>query len=82
MPQTVEEFVEHLAFLSHTASELPKLDQEYAVVTRLFTIARNFNMPIQPEELALYQTLMPSFTHLKVSGGGLPIPMKCFDWKS
>ncbi|XP_071789676.1 dynein axonemal heavy chain 6-like isoform X2 [Asterias amurensis] len=65
LPQTVEEFVEHLAFLSHTASELPKLDQEYTVVTRLFTIARNFNMPIQPEELALYQTLMPSFTHLK-----------------
>ncbi|XP_022090728.1 dynein heavy chain 6, axonemal-like isoform X2 [Acanthaster planci] len=64
-PQSVEEFVEHLAFLSHTASELSKLDEEYNVVTRLFTIARNFNMPIQPEELALYQTLMPSFTHLK-----------------
>ncbi|XP_038073413.1 dynein heavy chain 6, axonemal-like isoform X3 [Patiria miniata] len=64
-PQSVEEFVEHLAFLSQTASELSKLDEEYNVVTRLFTIARNFNMPIQPEELALYQTLMPSFTHLK-----------------
>ena len=66
MPQSVEEFVEHLSFLSRMGSELPSLEKEYFVVTRLFTIAKDFDVPIQPEELALYQTLMPSFQHLKV----------------
>ena len=36
------------------------------VVTKLYSIARNFELPIPAEELALYQTLMPSFQHLKV----------------
>ncbi|XP_063958044.1 dynein axonemal heavy chain 6-like isoform X2 [Lytechinus pictus] len=65
MPQSVEEFVEHLSFLSRMGSELPSLEKEYFVVTRLFTIAKDFDVPIEPEELALYQTLMPSFQHLK-----------------
>ncbi len=65
-PSSVEEFVEHLGFLGRIGMELPALEREYTVVTRLFTIAKDFNMTIQPEELALYQTLMPSFQHLKV----------------
>ena len=36
------------------------------IVTKLYSIARNFELPIPAEELALYQTLMPSFQHLKV----------------
>ena len=62
----MEEFVEHLSFLGRMAAELPALEREYTVVTRLFTISKDFDMKILPEELALYQTLMPSFQHLKV----------------
>ena len=65
-PTSVEEFVDHLGFLGRMGMELPALEREYTVVTRLFTIAKDFNMKIEPEELALYQTLMPSFQHLKV----------------
>ncbi|XP_071833092.1 dynein axonemal heavy chain 6-like isoform X4 [Apostichopus japonicus] len=64
-PHTVEEFVDHLSFLSRMGAELPSLEKEYVVVTRLFTIARDFDVIIEPEDLALYQTLMPSFQHLK-----------------
>ena len=49
------------------ANDIASLDHEYHIVTRMYSIARNFDMSIPAEELALYQTLMPSFYHLKVS---------------
>jgi len=66
MPESVEAFVEHLIFLSRMTNEIASLEQEYNIVTRMYSIARNFEMIISAEELALYQTLMPSFQHLKV----------------
>ena len=66
MPETVEAFVEHLIFLARMTNEISSLEQEYIIVTRMYSIARNFEMTISAEELALYQTLMPSFQHLKV----------------
>lgn len=66
MPETVEAFVEHLIFLSRMANEISALEHEYHIVTRMYSIARNFEMTISAEELALYQMLMPSFQHLKV----------------
>ena len=62
----MESFVEHLIFLSRMSHEINSLEHEYKIVTRLYTIARNFDMNISDEELALYRTLMPSFQHLKV----------------
>ena len=46
--------------------EISALEREYNIVTRMYNIAKNFDVPISAEELALYQTLMPSFQHLKV----------------
>ena len=66
-PESVEEFVEHLSFLGKMSQEMPALEKEYNIVTKLYTIARDFEVSIEPEELALYQTLSPSFQHLKVS---------------
>lgn len=66
-PKSVEEFVEHLTFLSKIGSELPALENEFILVNKLFTIAKDFNVNILPEEMALYQTLAPSFQGLKVS---------------
>ena len=47
-------------------SEMPALEREYAVVIKLYTIAKDFELEIAPEEMALYQNLSPSFQHLKV----------------
>ena len=65
-PNSVEEFVEHLSFLGKMISEIPALDKEYAIVIKLYTIAKDFDIEIDPEEHALYQTLAPSFQQLKV----------------
>lgn len=65
-PNTVEEFVDHLSFLGRMSTELPALEKEYNVVHKMFTIARDFNVYVHPEDLALYKTLAPSFQHLKV----------------
>ncbi|KAH9496161.1 Dynein heavy chain 6, axonemal [Bulinus truncatus] len=62
---TVEEFVEHLSFLGRMSTELPALEKEYDVVNKLFTIAKVYKVTIKAEEMALYQTLSPSFQHLK-----------------
>ena len=48
-------------------SEMAALEKEYAIVTKLYTIARDFEVKMPPEELALYQTLAPGFQHLKVN---------------
>ena len=65
-PFTVEDFVEHLAFLARMSNEVPSLDKEFKVVTGLFQIAIKFSLDFSAEEWALYRTLGPSFTQLKV----------------
>ena len=65
-PKTVEDFVEHLSFLSKMASEITALEKEFLIVTKLFTIAKDYQVKIEPEDLALYRTLGDSFQHLKV----------------
>lgn len=47
-------------------ADMPALEREFMVVTRLYTIAKEFDVPVEPEDFALYQTLAPSFQHLKV----------------
>ncbi|XP_059157269.1 dynein axonemal heavy chain 6-like [Physella acuta] len=64
---SVEEFVDHLSFLGRMSTELPALEKEYDVVNKMFTIAKSYQIYIKPEEMALYQTLAPSFQHLKTT---------------
>ncbi|XP_074663059.1 dynein axonemal heavy chain 6-like [Tubulanus polymorphus] len=66
-PTTVEEFVDHLSFLGKMQSEQPALEKEFQIVTKLFTISRDFDVKIDPEDYAFYQTLAPSFQHLKTT---------------
>ncbi|XP_053383042.1 dynein axonemal heavy chain 14-like [Mercenaria mercenaria] len=65
-PKSVEEFVEHLSFLGKMSSELPALEREFEIVNKLFTIAKDYNVKVTDEQLALYQTLGPDFITLKV----------------
>ncbi|XP_069117336.1 dynein axonemal heavy chain 6-like isoform X3 [Argopecten irradians] len=64
-PTSVEDFVEHLSFLGKMSTELPALDKEFFIVNKMFTIAKEFSVKIDPEDYALYQFLGPSFRHLK-----------------
>eukprot|EP00079_Xenopus_tropicalis_P035681 XP_017949452.1 PREDICTED: dynein heavy chain 14, axonemal [Xenopus tropicalis] len=61
----VEEFVEHLTFLGQISSEVPSLEREYSTIVQLYSIAKEYNMAISPEETAHYQSLIPSFQQLK-----------------
>ncbi|XP_051780645.1 dynein axonemal heavy chain 6-like [Erpetoichthys calabaricus] len=62
---SVEGFVEHLTFLGRVSSEMPSLEKEYNVVNQLYTIAKDYNITIDAEELALFQMLIPSFHTLR-----------------
>lgn len=50
-------------------ADMPALEREFMVVTKLYTIAKEFDVKVNPEDFALYQTLAPSFQHLKVTHG-------------
>ena len=62
----VEDFMERLNLQARVARELPQLEQEFLKVNRLYSLAVSFDVHVDPEEMALYQTLMPSFHSLKV----------------
>ena len=51
--------------------DLPTMEKEYGLIAKMYAVADEFDVPLPPEELALYRTLLPSFTHLKVSYTGL-----------
>ncbi|CAB1335557.1 unnamed protein product [Coregonus sp. 'balchen'] len=62
---TLEEFVEHLTFLSRISVQIPTLQRQYQLLIQLYSMAKEYQIAISPEELALYQHLVPSFQHLK-----------------
>jgi hypothetical protein len=66
-PTSVEDFVEHLAILSHINNEMPNLENEFVVVTRLFSISNDFGLKIDPEQYAFFKSLGSTFHHLKVN---------------
>ena len=66
-PTSVEDFVEHLSILNRINNELPALENEFVIVTRLFTIANDFNLSITAEQYAFFKSLGSVFHHLKTS---------------
>ena len=65
-PASVEDFIEHLAILTRINNDLPNLENEFHIVTRLFAIAQEFNLLIDPEQYAFFKSLGSIFHHLKV----------------
>lgn len=66
-PLNVEEFVEYLSFTAKMSAEMNNLEREYHIVTKLYAIAKDFDVEVDAEEFALYQILGPSFQHLKTT---------------
>jgi hypothetical protein len=64
--ETVEEFVEHLHFLDKLIHEMTALENESAIIIKLFTIIKDFDIAVDPESLALYKILSPALHQLKV----------------
>ena len=46
--------------------DLPGMEKEFGLIAKMYAVADEFDVPLPPEELALYRTLLPSFSHLKV----------------
>ncbi|XP_078399007.1 dynein axonemal heavy chain 6-like, partial [Cetorhinus maximus] len=66
-PETIDLFGEHLIFLSRISADMPRLETEFATVTQLYAIANEYSVLVPPEDLALYQILVPSFQSLNSS---------------
>jgi len=66
-PASVEDFVEHLAVLTRINNDLPNLEAEFHTITRLFAIANEANLNIDPEQYAFFKSLGSIFHHLKSS---------------
>lgn len=64
-PTSVEQFVEHLTFLARLETEMVTLEKEFVIVNRFFAIIHQYSISLNPEDIALYQTLVPTFQHLK-----------------
>ncbi|KAL2098860.1 hypothetical protein ACEWY4_005340 [Coilia grayii] len=64
---TLEEFVDHLNFLSQISTKLPSLERQCNFLVQLYTIVKDFNIMISPEDLALFHHLVSSFSHLKTT---------------
>ncbi len=65
-PSSVDDFVEHLSVLSKINNELPVLEKEFSIINKFFTISKDFNLSISPENYAFFKSLNPTFHHLKV----------------
>ena len=57
----------YLSFMSKLSVELPGMEKEFGLIAKMYAVADEFDVPLPPEELALYRTLLPSFTHLKAT---------------
>ncbi|XP_078256078.1 dynein axonemal heavy chain 6-like [Rhinoraja longicauda] len=66
-PETIDMFGEHLIFLSQMEVEMPRLERDFQTVTQMYGIAHEYDVPIPPEEVALYQILVPCFHNLKAN---------------
>ncbi|KAJ3111652.1 Dynein heavy chain 6, axonemal [Phlyctochytrium bullatum] len=64
-PQSVESFVDYLAWLETIRDSLPVVEQFYEEVTRLYGLIDVYKVQIMPTDLALFQTLGPTLRQLK-----------------
>ncbi|KAJ3215607.1 Dynein heavy chain 6, axonemal [Dinochytrium kinnereticum] len=66
-PISVEGFVEYLGWLDRVKDSLLMVEQFYEEVTRLYALLEIYKIPIQPTDLALFQTLGPTLRQLRES---------------
>ena len=68
----MSDFVQYLSFMTKLLVDLPAMEKEFGLIAKMYAVADEFDVPLPPEELALYRTLLPSFSHLKVRAQHAP----------
>jgi dynein heavy chain, axonemal len=66
-PISVDEFVEHLTALSRINNDLPQLEKDFTLVSKLFSIINDFNLNVDAENRAYFKSLGSTFHQLKVN---------------
>ncbi|KAI9363382.1 dynein heavy chain and region D6 of dynein motor-domain-containing protein [Zopfochytrium polystomum] len=66
-PQTVEGFVEYLGWLERVRDSTTLVEMLQDEVAHLYGLLEQYRIPIQPTDLALYQTLSPTVRQMKES---------------
>ncbi|TGZ67987.1 hypothetical protein CRM22_004505 [Opisthorchis felineus] len=66
-PSTTVDFVKHLEFLVHMQTRIEPIEKEADVVKEIYDMIEAFNVPVPPEDYAVYQTLLPSIERAKNS---------------
>ncbi|KAI9203256.1 dynein heavy chain and region D6 of dynein motor-domain-containing protein [Polychytrium aggregatum] len=64
-PTSVEGFVEYLGWLEKVKNSMLLVECFYDEVSRLYNLMEVHHVPIQPTDLAMYQTLGPTIRQLK-----------------
>ncbi|XP_060221083.1 dynein axonemal heavy chain 14 [Meriones unguiculatus] len=66
-PVEVEEFVEHFNFLNDISSNIPQLENDFSVISELYSVVRYYQIDISEEQVAIYRILFMKFNHLKTA---------------
>ncbi|XP_041356323.1 dynein heavy chain 6, axonemal-like isoform X2 [Gigantopelta aegis] len=64
-PTTTLEFVQSLTFLDEIQVRIEPMEKEAMVVKEMYDLIENYNVPVPPEDLAVYQTLGSSITNVQ-----------------
>ncbi|KAF7237861.1 hypothetical protein EG68_12240 [Paragonimus skrjabini miyazakii] len=64
-PSSTVDFVKHLEFMVHMQARLEPIEKEADVVKEIYDMIESFNVPVPPEDYAVYQTLLPSIERSK-----------------
>ena len=62
---SVESFVEYLGWLEKVRDSMLTVGNQYDEISRLYTLMETYKIPIQPTDLALFQTLGPTIRQLR-----------------
>ncbi|CAH8497721.1 unnamed protein product, partial [Dicrocoelium dendriticum] len=64
-PSSTVDFVKHLEFLVHMQTRIEPIEKEADIVKEMYDMIEIFNVPVPPEDYAVYQTLLPSIERAK-----------------
>ncbi|KAF7254362.1 Dynein heavy chain 6, axonemal [Varanus komodoensis] len=62
---TVDGFIEHLLYLSEISSQLPDIKMQFECLSELYSIAKDYDIFLPLQQLALYQTVVRTLQNLQ-----------------
>lgn len=65
-PQITMEYVESLTFLDQIQDQIDEKEKEAEIVKQLYDLIDEFNVPVPPEDMAVYQVCFDTFYCFKL----------------